>query len=193
MSYDATATEHALILAGLFELRITHLENVRTPFNRALGPWTGCRPRPHRWSEVMSQMPEAIKDPTFGWNELPHERGSYAWWDGQQFTTIVFRADDHWEYVNDEAVPLTHPQRSFHHNPFAWVGLWLGIADFALLSFLFGAFIGPAGIVLGILGAIRADRRSERRASAAAIVLGCVGTLFGVMWLVITSDPNFVI
>jgi hypothetical protein len=45
---------------------------------------------------------ERVEHPLPGWNEVPHQPGSYAWWDGQRFTTIAFRADDHWEYVTDD-------------------------------------------------------------------------------------------
>ena len=57
---------------------------------------------------------EVIEHPIPGWNELPHERGSYAWWNGQRFTTIAFRTNDHWEYVTEEPVPGTAPPPSRH-------------------------------------------------------------------------------
>ena len=124
---------------------------------------------------------EVIEHPAPGWNELPHEPGTYAWWDGQCFTTIVFRANDHWEYVTDWQPPPPQPSRQ--HNPNAWIGLWIAIGNMATMC-AFGFFLGPASIVLGGIGLDRADRRSERVASITAIALGSCGFLLGlaVLW-----------
>lgn len=48
---------------------------------------------------------DTIEDPVLGWNELPDEPGSYAWWDGRTFTTKAVRSGDTWEYVPEEASP----------------------------------------------------------------------------------------
>jgi hypothetical protein len=46
--------------------------------------------------------PASIEHPRPGWNRVPGKVDTWAWWDGARFSTVAFRADDHWEYVPDE-------------------------------------------------------------------------------------------
>ena len=125
---------------------------------------------------------ETIEHPVPGWNELPREPGQYAWWDGQRFTTIAFRTDDHWEYVADQvqagpAIVTTPPK-----NRAAWIALWLGVAN-ALTLFVLGPFLGPIGVVVAVV-ALRAPlEKRERRAAIAGLVVGCISVLPGVILL----------
>jgi hypothetical protein len=51
-----------------------------------------------------------IDHPARGWNQIPQQRGSYAWWDGRRFTTIAYLADDHWEHRREDTAERSEVQ-----------------------------------------------------------------------------------
>ena len=77
---------------------------------------------------------ETIEQPALGSNELPHEPGTYAWWDGHRFTTIAFRANDHWEYIVDETPPRSPNTNEGSHSKvlLALVGATVGAVMLAV-------------------------------------------------------------
>jgi MFS family permease len=98
-----------------------------------------------------------------------HE-GALRWWDGN-FWTHQF------------VVPA-------RRNSPGTVGLVVGIVDLAFMFFMMGVFLGPLGIIFGILG-LRQEHDGRRGTAVAAVVLGVIGTLIGLMWMVMASDPDF--
>jgi hypothetical protein len=129
-----------------------------------------------------------VEHPAFGWNRLPQRPDTFSWWNGRSFTTVASQIEGEWHYTALEGA--SKPRTSWRHNPFAWIGLWVGVAN-GCTFWLFGAVLGPVGILLGIVGLIRSGRRAEVVSSIVAIVLGLLGTLSGLVWIALTRDPNW--
>jgi hypothetical protein len=129
-----------------------------------------------------------VEHPVFGWNRLPQRPDTFLWWNGRGFTTSASQVDGDWQYTPIEGAPK--PWASWRHNPFAWSGLCVAAAN-GCTFWLFGVVLGPVGILLGIVGLVRSNRRSEIIASLIAIVLGLMGTMSGIVWIALTRDPNW--
>lgn len=69
------------------------------------------------------------------------------------------------------------------------LGVVFGVVDFIFINVL-GVVLDPLGVMCGVLG-LRKKYHADRGVAIAAVVLGVVGTLVGLMWLWITSDPDF--
>jgi len=126
---------------------------------------------------------ETIEHPALGWNELPHEPGTYAWWDGHRATTIAFRANDHWEYVVDETPPRPpRPhERSRSKRLLTLVGATVGAV---MLAVVVGFLIVVIASTASWQGRVR-HVRQQLEASG----LPCSG--FTVRGPQIGSDPSY--
>jgi hypothetical protein len=98
------------------------------------------------------------------------QEGALRWWDGNSWT-------------HQFVVPA-------RCNSPGTVGLVVGIVDLVFMGFMMGVFLGPLGIIFGILG-LRQEHDGRRGTAVAAVVLGVIGTLMGLIWAVMASDPDF--
>lgn len=68
----------------------------------------------------------------------------------------------------------------------ARIAVWVGVASI----FLFNVILGPLAVVFGALSM----RRGERRLGRMAVILGVIGTVVGILLLVLVSNgvlPDF--
>jgi hypothetical protein len=114
-----------------------------------------------------------VAGPPPGWYPLRSVlEGAMCWWNGVSWTDRVI-------------VPTASPK-----NRPGIVGLLVGLVDLGFMFFLMGVVLGPLGITFGIIG-LRQEHHGRRGVAVAAVVLGLIGTLMGLVWIAMTSDPDF--
>ena len=75
-------------------------------------------------------------------------------------------------------------------NPMALIGYYLGVAS---LIPILGCFLAPIAVIMGIVGALKANSNPQAGGmghAITAIVLGIIGPiLWAVIWTVIVNAP----
>jgi hypothetical protein len=129
--------------------------------------------------------PAGAPDVPTGWYVNPDGLSSLRWWDGTRWSNAIAEQRPSAPPTADEI------QRRKKRSRPGWIGLWLGFASTVTLGF-FGLFLGGAAVVLGRLGLKRANDdydTSGRRVAIAALVLGVLNVVVGLVWMVPLSTP----
>jgi hypothetical protein len=102
--------------------------------------------------------PDANEQPTLGWNPMPSQPGTWAWWDGAKWTASVFRAGDRWEYVYEDGtyreVPVRQPRS---RRPPSRTRI--------ALAFVLAAVLSAAMVIFGFAAYNAMNRNCERETS----------------------------